>query len=252
MCGPTAAPGGCRRCRSGGVASCGSESRWCRRGPDRSCSCPSTGARRSPCTTASARRSRLPIASVAPSSSVRVVCPMMQTAAPDRSSLSENQRPSASFQLPDSKYSLVVPVIVVDRFLAPLMTLRPSARHRRDGGDRRHVAAQRVHVLTPERLRAPGGPARAHALPRHHAQHVAAHVGDVGGDLGGGTVAERHHDDHRRHADDDPERRQRRAQDVATDFAQRQHDGVESISDVPPVRSSLSTWPSRKRIVRAA
>ena len=48
---------------------------------------------------------------------------MMQTAAPERSSLSENQRPLASFQLPDWKYAFVVPVTVVERFFAPLITL---------------------------------------------------------------------------------------------------------------------------------
>ena len=49
------------------------------------------------------RRSRLPIGSPDPSSSFFVVWPMMHTAAPERSSLSENHRPLASFQPPDSK-----------------------------------------------------------------------------------------------------------------------------------------------------
>jgi hypothetical protein len=48
-------------------------------------------------------RSRLPIGSIEPSSSFLVVWPMMHTAAPERSSLSENHRPLVSFQPPDSK-----------------------------------------------------------------------------------------------------------------------------------------------------
>ena len=40
------------------------------------------------------------------------------------------------------------------------------------------------------------------------------------------AVAQRHHGDHRAHADDDAERGQRRAHQVAADFAKRQHDRV--------------------------
>src|SRR4030095_10602754 len=68
-------------------------------------------------------RRRLPMGSSDPSSSFFVVWPMMHTPAPERSSLSENQRPLASFQPPDWKYALVVPVTLVDRFFAPLITL---------------------------------------------------------------------------------------------------------------------------------
>src|SRR4029450_6042828 len=70
------------------------------------------------------RRSRLPIGSPDPSSSCLVVCPTMHTAAPGGSSLSETQRPLASFHPPDWKYALVVPVTLVERFFAPLITLR--------------------------------------------------------------------------------------------------------------------------------
>jgi hypothetical protein len=52
------------------------------------------------------RRRRLPIGSSGKSSSVFVVWPMMHTAAPDRSSLSENQR--AARQLPSARLEVGV------------------------------------------------------------------------------------------------------------------------------------------------
>ena len=127
-----------------------------------------------------------------------------------------------------------------------------DGRHRRHGRHRRARRARARRRPAAERLGAARRAAGPDALARHDGQQVAAHAGDVRRDLRRGAVAERDHDDHRRDADDDAERRQRRAQHVAADLAKREDDGVEQHQWTPPVRSSLSTWPSRKRIVRDA
>ncbi len=66
--------------------------------------------------------------------------------------------------------------------------------------------------------------ARPRALAWPHHQQVGAEAGNLRLDRLGGAVTERDHRDHRADADDDAQNGEKRAQQVAADRAQRQHE----------------------------
>jgi hypothetical protein len=143
----------------------------------------------------------------------------MQTAAPARSSASENSRPWARVQLPIDSHC--------------------SGGHAADlGGDGLGVALL-------EQGRAGASTARPHALAGSYLQEVGAQARDLVLHGHGGAVADRDHRDHRADANDDAQDGEEGAHQVAPDRAQRQQQGVEPHAQPAPKGVAVCpAWPA--------